>query len=1810
MFSNPELSEHLKTSPSIKTNAAVVAEINMNISGNIENIGNYRYRPSSTITSDDQYAILTNSYSANDEAYVGATEADVLIDGGFDNQNIPTAFLAKKDKERLLYSLEDCIGRFRPRSGINKLRYFSGKFTHHENIDMADRPRYYMADKNDAFKYWTSYRTENGIERGISKDNNGQFYIDDAVPFVVYKNQVPVNRIVIKMQTNIGTKQLGPFSNSFTTFPDPFFGNENATTPKQWKIQYLSENTWKDALTFDETSTRANGSPIVGSDGYVQISYGLLVPDGYEDTFNVLGEYSANEILPHGKNIGDSYLVRLTENDPGSHFIWNGAEYEVYPARYGWYLDDETLRSTTQFLKEIVNPPSYQNAVDLTLEYREFQYIRGIRVVVETMNVDDTPFDLIEMSSRLAIDLSDAVENFSINKTASDLGISGMPVGQLLAATGQLNIFDAEDAFNSNNALSSSNPGGSVIADYITRSIQFKFYEKISDVPDANGVLGIYYIPIKTMYSEGFPTADKSSRSISIELRDLFFHFESLTAPQILVQNVSVSYAVSLLLDSVGFSNYTFKRVAGETELIIPNFFIAPDRSVAEILQDIAIATQTAMFFDEDNNFVMFSRNYMMPSESDRSIDLTLYGSNDFEKQDQLENASIRSELANVVGISETTNNIFNDGVINYTNRYIQRTYSSLRQASVIDKDKSWIYKPALLWEVAGTEITKSINDDSGNQSTYMLSAIPLNSDLSADIPAVEGYELINNTIDLGEGIYWISRYNGYFYANGEIIRYDAVQYNVPGVGDVWIHTNEEYQQYFSNIPFNGKMYPTGLIRIFAEPNYEIVDGIVRLRNGSVVKHGRGQFGTMVTDHYAGLNSYWSNSDPETAPVRGLDMQSSYLFSSDTEIDYGVVHSPSFAQNVARIRLETLDDEEVSLFSLTINHEFTPGDKVSLKENGVSIGDAYVSVALLSNNQFTVANTRSDALNGLAINISASIESSYTVALVPEENATTATIEIGDKTKITTSSAHGLLRDQRIFFNTSGLLPNGMAKHQAYYVIKNDTEYPITTNSFYISDSWRGEPLKTSGSQSGIHRFTLGISDEAAKATIVVPDATKIKVGSRVSMISGPGRLSTNTRVTSIHLATKQTKGIQAIILATPGEIKSFYHGLETGDKVFFDSTGQLPVQLVRGVPYYVIKTGESTFSVSTTRSAISPIEFGGVTNGSAWFIKDIYDVDRITIDPPAEIELTRNYRDANNTPVTNNIKVTDVIDTVIGKAGWSDSNNEIARKTTRNGIIKNFLSKSSFEETDINRMYTTQSGTIQSSALVMNGPNFALKTNPLDFVSYAYRPLVDNKFTHFGTRMRIIGKINTSENTQTPLGTMPYYANVDPKSDEPINLAGSSGGIGVLVNPETNNGYFLELIALNDTNLNRYSSSGEINNIIFYKTVRSGLEGVENSTKAIPVKLWGGLSQILIDDGTFAGQYRMATEEKPTVYDIAVEYVDEGTIRKFYIYLNNQIIAVVEDDDPLPIYNNMSLFVRGSSRLMFENVYALANNYSQNTIENLTTSIADAFGKKEIRVDESFRKYAMSGIVQETYLANIDPAQPPKYNIYFEEFGTIMREAAYFNVKYDKAYPALYAQISPTFNSIKGYTISGFRAGSYGAEFLVFNNTDTALSLDETTGNYLRIQGVTFTQQSSDEYTVDDYFSELSDFSAINYEQDATIGSLVRIRKEKEDIRNSRLLHGRNQFVLDSEYIQSKDSAEGLMSWMISKIMKPRKSVGVEVFGTPILQLGDIVNLNYKDVAGVDQVAPDTTRFVVYSIAYENSTDGPAMTAYLSEVI
>ena len=743
---------------------------------------------------------------------------------------------------------------------------------------------------------------------------------------------------------------------------------------------------------------------------------------------------------------------------------------------------------------------------------------------------------------------------------------------------------------------------------------------------------------------------------------------------------------------------------------------------------------------------------------------------------------------------------------------------------------------------------------------------------LGSAVPTVVNSQIVNNTIDVGESAFWLPRFQGYLFANGEIIRYDAQQYQVDSPsasatnGLVWITNNNEYQKYFSSLIFNGKMVLTGLLRIYTEPYYENASGAnfdnleenVRYKNGEVRSHGRGQFGTTITTHTAGLSSYWEDSNNR----KSFRMDSKNIFS-------------------------------------TVPTEYLTYDPIS---------------------------------NSVAAN------------------------------------------------------PLG-----------NDT--------------------------------------------------------------------------------------------------------------------------------------------VSQAQSS--------VTSKIANFMK---------------------------------------------------------RSTRSEGF-------SSYNQQDV--------AGIQSSALVFNGPypvpslenTILSSTSERDLVSYVYKDL-DKDYRHVGTRMRIVGKIIDEKNQSALNPTDLFEVKKNVEDSNLQTLSGGAGGIGYMIDTNTNSGYYLEIASMSQDVLKYYGSDSSggilptdqvLENIIFYKVEKTPYAIQLSSGKtniAVPKKLFGALARVLVDEGKFTGNDRLTSQEI-AVYDLSLDADIKRNANGIYridfsIYLNNRLLGKVSDNNPLQMPEgngnklNVCLFTRGSTKCMFENIFALKN------IKEEDVSLGEKV--KNTVSAESLRKYSLPLVVQNTFLPSVSAETKPTVDFYFEEFGTIMRECAYFNIKYDQAYPALIAKVVPPFTIEKSYQISGFLPGSYGAEFLIFNTTDKAINLSESSTNRIMIQGITFTQNISNVLTVDDYFKELSNFSDPVVTNSNLIVSPGRSEKIYDSIKNSRSIYGNKSFSLDSVYIQNEDSAKDVMKWILDKTIRPRKIFEIDTFATAHVQLGDIVKIDFDLPEGVKMV-DENKRFVVISAQYGRSS-------------
>ena len=108
MFIKEDIKEIFESSNTVGVKGLVLAEWNLNSSENLLKIGNYRYRP---LENSSKYKQIFDSYDYKDTGnfYTNATDADIIVDGGVDDDDEPQMFISNREKESQLFSLEDYI---------------------------------------------------------------------------------------------------------------------------------------------------------------------------------------------------------------------------------------------------------------------------------------------------------------------------------------------------------------------------------------------------------------------------------------------------------------------------------------------------------------------------------------------------------------------------------------------------------------------------------------------------------------------------------------------------------------------------------------------------------------------------------------------------------------------------------------------------------------------------------------------------------------------------------------------------------------------------------------------------------------------------------------------------------------------------------------------------------------------------------------------------------------------------------------------------------------------------------------------------------------------------------------------------------------------------------------------------------------------------------------------------------------------------------------------------------------------------------------------------------------------------------------------------------------------------------------------------------------------------------------------------------------------------------------------------------------------------------------------------------------------
>jgi len=280
------------------------------------------------------------------------------------------------------------------------------------------------------------------------------------------------------------------------------------------------------------------------------------------------------------------------------------------------------------------------------------------------------------------------------------------------------------------------------------------------------------------------------------------------------------------------------------------------------------------------------------------------------------------------------------------------------------------------------------------------------------------------------------------------------------------------------------------------------------------------------------------------------------------------------------------------------------------------------------------------------------------------------------------------------------------------------------------------------------------------------------------------------------------------------------------------------------------------------------------------------------------------------------------------------------------------------------------------------------------------------------------------------------------------------------------------------------------------------------------------------------------------TSYKVDIKVKVASGTRTIDVYINNFKISAVDTDsttstDPrnkvLPVTPNISMCATTGSAY-YDYVYALPleeSEYNSGILQNVYNG--------------QFNDTVLNFLYGEKVLSNFN--KTTLKNGYLEEFGTVARELRKVDIKYESrpGYP-----LYPSLGINKFVSVLGSRLTSFGAEVYLINNAGTWVPLDDSSLNSFSIIGNYLVTSGQHEY------------------MDSTINEYT----NPEPV------------IFESKWIQKESDAKSISTWIKDLWSKQQSVVSMQVFGNPLISVGDIVTINYpsNDLDG-------TKKFVVMNV-------------------
>lgn len=626
---------------------------------------------------------------------------------------------------------------------------------------------------------------------------------------------------------------------------------------------------------------------------------GVSWPDGtivgaspfivYEDTFpcNKITIKVQNHIaVPAEFSIeilqGTTWVTAYTKNQSSSADFATGV-LDIYynPSTGGWVK----VAPNTNIGTYVVNDLSQLDDANPT----ELKLIKGIRLSVHkmsTVTASDKVFrsslELIEFSPRLEVDLSDYTESFSFNSSLGDASNIGLPVGSVVASSGEISLSNEDGIFLFSGKLSELR--------MLSPEVKFLFYQLVNDSGTDKAV------PLKVMFSNEWNIGQDYSVSVSLE--DGFKFLRETSAPDLLLQSnlgQPLSIIILFLLDNVGITGFEFKKTtnsADSEDTIIRSFFCKKEQTVAEVLEELALATQCSMYFDPVGNLNILTKERLTEkvgkvasTNSTLGTDFWMIFDEDYTYNggNATEQSYISTYKANVISYNEKQLNPITDGDIVYhtygppksarLDEFPEAALNRLLENSTFPASLAFAnfgYNSQIVWNAAQgddgamgaanlienisslrlkdifTGTYTAFNEDDAVRSIYSSATITQRKSMILYLDANEGLTInpYQGTILLGNEFI---KYNGKLFSISSTPNINN-SLQIPVNTEKIFFSKEEFTQEIRNIGTGGSIKLIGLV---VDITFQTTGQTDDKYTYKVIGDGRAKFGSEAQTHYA-----------------------------------------------------------------------------------------------------------------------------------------------------------------------------------------------------------------------------------------------------------------------------------------------------------------------------------------------------------------------------------------------------------------------------------------------------------------------------------------------------------------------------------------------------------------------------------------------------------------------------------------------------------------------------------------------------------------------------------------------------------------------------------------------------------------------------------------------------------------------------------------------------------------------------------------------------------------------------------------------